>query len=339
MKKIPVEDCVGMVLCQDITKIVPGEFKGRAFKKGYVIKSEDIPELLKLGKEHLYVWEPRPDEVHEDEAAMRLVQAVAGANINFEEPREGKATLKAGVKGLFRINTALLEDINSIEDISVASLPDYFTVEKGQKVGGARVVPLVIPEAPLKEVERLCCQRGTVFDVKPYHQLKAGIVTTGNEVFKGRIQDKFGPVMKKKLEYFEAEILGQILCPDEMDEIVKAINKFVDKKADLVLLTGGMSVDPDDLTPGAIRKTGARVVTYGVPVQPGNMLMMAYLDNTVLLGVPGCGMYYKTTVLDAVLPRVFAGEEVDKRNFAAMGAGGFCLTCEVCRYPNCYFCR
>lgn len=339
LRSIDVEKSVGKVLCQDITKIVPGEFKGRAFKKGHIITEEDIPELLKLGKEHIYVWQSNSSDVHEDEAAIRIARAVAGANITYGEPYEGKSTLKSTIKGLFKINSSLLQEVNSIDYVSVASLPNNYTVECDQTLAGARVIPLMIEDSKLSLVEKLCRQQGSPFEVKPYRKLKFGIITTGNEVYKGRIKDKFGPVMKSKMTYFDAQDLGQVICPDDTETIQTAIWNFVEKGAELILLTGGMSVDPDDLTPSSIRDTGANVVTYGAPVQPGNMFMLAYLQGVTLVGIPGCGMYFHTTVLDAVLPRIFAGEVLDKGYFAAMGEGGLCSHCETCRYPNCYFCR
>ncbi|MDN5302050.1 MAG: hypothetical protein PWQ60_1564 [Thermoanaerobacteraceae bacterium] len=339
MKQVPVEKAVGMILCQDITKIVPGEFKGRAFKKGHVIQKEDVDELLKLGKEHIYVWEPRAGEIHEDEAAVRLAGAMAGENVEYGEPKEGKSTLSSRIKGLYEVNSALLRKINSIDMVSVASLPGNFAVEKGRKLAGARVIPLVIEEEKIQKVENLCRDEGPAFKVIPYKKLKAAVITTGNEVFKGRIEDRFGPVILKKLEYFEADYMGQTLCPDDMKEIKRAILRAREKGADLIILTGGMSVDPDDLTPGAIKSTGARVVTYGAPVQPGNMFMMAYLESAAVLGVPGCAMYHSTTILDVVLPRIFAGRVMKKQDFIDMGEGSLCSSCESCRYPNCYFCR
>lgn len=339
MKKIPVEKAVGMILCHDITQIVPGKFKGRIFKKGHIIQQEDVEKLIKLGKEQIYIWEPIAGEIHEDEAALRIARAVSGENIGYDEPEEGKSTLKSKEKGLLKINSALLYKINSIKNISVASLPGNFKVEEGQKIAGARVIPLLIKEEKLKKIENLCLKRGKVFAVKNYKKMKAAIVTNGNEIYKNRIQDKFGPIMKEKLNYFRAKYLGQTICPDDIEKIKKAIFHYKEKGADLIILTGGMSVDPDDLTPAAIKESGAKVVTYGTPVQPGNMFMMAYLDNTVLLGVPGCVMYYKTTILDVVLPRIFTGEILTKQDFVKMGEGGFCLNCEVCRYPNCFFCR
>lgn len=339
MKKVPVKDAIGLVLCHDITKVVAGEFKGRAFQRNHVIQPEDVEELLKLGKEHIYVWEENKREIHEDEAAVRIAAAIKGSNISYEEPQEGKSILKANCKGLIKINSALLEEVNSIEDISIACLPNNFTVADGQKIAGSRIIPLVTEETKIDYLEKLCNKKGPALEVKPYNKLKVGIVTTGNEIYKGRIEDRFGPIINKKLAYFAAENLGQIFCPDESSKIEAAIDDFKEKKADVIILTGGMSVDPDDLTPGAIKKTGAEIVTYGVPVQPGNMFMMAYLKDTVLLGVPGAALYFKNTILDVVLPRVFAGEVLTKKDFIKMGEGGFCSNCRVCTYPNCYFCR
>lgn len=339
MKKVPVEKAVGMILCHDITQIVPGEFKGRAFKKGHIIQKEDVEKLLELGKEQIYIWEPKVGEIHEDEAAFRIARAVAGDNIEYDVPKEGKSTLKSKERGLLKINSNLLYQINSIKDISIASLPQNFIVEREQKLAGVRIIPLTTEEENLIQIEKLCQEEEKVFEIIKYKELKAAIITTGNEIYKKRIQDKFGPVMRKKLEYFKAQYLGQTFCPDNTEEIKKEILHYKQQGADLIILTGGMSVDPDDLTPGAIRESGAKVVTYGAPVQPGNMFMMAYLGNTVLLGVPGCAMYYRTTILDVVLPRIFTREVLNKDDYIKMGEGGFCLNCEVCRYPQCFFCR
>ncbi len=339
IKKVPVEEAVGMVLCHDITQIIPGKFKGRIFKKGHIIRKEDIETLLKLGKEQVFVWEPQKGIIHEDEAAIRIAKAVAGDNITYEEPREGKSILKATKKGLLKINSSLLFEINSIKDVSIATLPQNFILEEGQSFGGIRIIPLLTAEDNLREVEDLCQKRGKVFGVKEYRRLKTALIVTGNEVFKKRIKDKFTSVIRKKLKYFPTKFLGRVFCPDNKEEIKKAILYFQQQGADLLILTGGMSVDPDDLTPGAIIESGAKVITYGIPVQPGNMFMFASLKDMTLLGIPGCVIYYRTTILEVILPRIFIGDRLTKRDFLKMGEGGFCLTCKVCHYPNCFFCR
>ncbi len=340
MKTIPVEESVGTVLCQDITEIVPGKFKGVLFSKGHIIKKEDIPRLLDVGKSNLYVWELKEGDIHENEASLRLAVATSGQNISYDmQPKEGKVGLFATQRGLFTVNSDLLLEMNMVESVTMASLPKNYPVEAGQKVAGVRVVPLVVPNTVLETVEQLAFTRGKVFNVLPYKPLICGVVTTGSEVYLGRIKDKFGPVMKEKIDFFGGRFLGQIFCPDNMTVISQAIDEHIKNGADLIILTGGMSVDPDDMTPGAIRATGAHVITYGAPVQPGNMMMLGYLGNTTLLGVPGCAMYSKTTVLDSVLCRIFAGVRLTKLDFARMGDGGLCQSCEVCTYPKCYFCR
>ncbi len=339
MKKVPIEKAIGMKLCHDITQIIPGQFKGPLFRKGHIIREEDIGELQKIGKEYLYIWQPKPGEIHENEAALRISKAVSGENIIFKEPVEGKITLKSQTKGLFKVRSKLLYQINSIKNITIASLPNHFAVEKNQGLAGVRIVPLTIPEKSIKKIELLGQKEGAVFLVQRYKPLKAGIITTGNEVHKGLIEDGFGPLLRKKFSHFNADVPEQIFCADKKEEIVEAIRYFAKKDIDLIALSGGMSVDPDDLTPGAIKASGARIVTYGIPVQPGNMFLLAYLGKTIMIGIPAASLFYENTILDIVLPRIFAGEILSKEDYIKMGEGGFCSTCTTCHYPFCYFGR
>jgi molybdenum cofactor synthesis domain-containing protein len=339
MKKVPVQDAIGMRLCHDITKVIPGEFKGTAFCRDHIIREEDINELLNIGKENIYVWEENAGEVHEDDAAVRIAKAAMGKNLIMTEPQEGKSVLKATTRGLLKVNSRLLRKLNTIQDVTITSLPNNFVVEAGQTAAAARIVPLVTKEENLSQVEELCVLKGPVFQIVPFKKLKVGLVITGSEVFKGRIKDRFGPVINKKLEFFEAELMGQVYCPDDCSQIEKSILTFANQHVDLIIVTGGMSVDPDDLTPGAIRNTGATVITQGTPVQPGNMFMLAYRKGIPILGVPGAAIYAKTTVLDIVLPRIFAGDRLNKEDFIQMGEGGLCRNCNTCHYPNCYFGR
>ena len=337
MKKVPIEKAVGMKLGYDITRIIPGKFKGPLFRKGHIIRADDLDELRKIGKEHIYVWESKSGEVHENEASLRISKAVAGNNVELSEPVEGKITLKSSIRGLFKVRSRLLYKINSIKNITIASLPGNFEVEVNQGIAGVRIVPLTIQEKIIKRIEQLCQKEGTVFSVNKYHNLRVGIITTGNEVYRGLVEDKFGPLLRKKFSYFGTKVEEQILCPDEKQKIVEAIKYFIEQGIDLIALSGGMSVDPDDLTPGAIKESGAKIITYGVPVQPGNMFLLAYLGKAVLIGIPGASLFYKNTILDIVLPRIFAGETFKKQDFIKMGEGGFCSNCSICHYPYCYF--
>jgi len=336
MQSIRVEDAAGTVLCHDITKIVPNEFKGRAFTKGHVIVEEDIPELLKLGKENIYIWKIDEGKVHENQAAIRIAQAIIGPGIRLSEPIEGKVSLIADYQGLFTVDENLLVQLNMMDEIVIATRSNRRPVNAGDILAGVRVVPLVIDDYKLQTLERICAGQPIV-QVKPFQKLTAGIITTGNEVFKGRITDKFGPVVKKKIEDYDCNVLNHIIVPDDAGQISGAVNSLVEQGVELILTTGGMSVDPDDVTPRAVREAGAEIITYGAPVLPGAMIMVAYMKDIPILGLPGCVMYHATTIFDLLLPSVLAGERITKPMVARLGLGGLCLNCAVCRYPVCSF--
>jgi molybdenum cofactor synthesis domain-containing protein len=336
MKKIPVSEAVGSVLCHDITRIIPGEVKERAFKKGHIIKEEDVPKLLSLGKDNIFVWEKKEGFLHEDEAALYLKKITAGDGLEFSEIKEGKINFIAQFDGVLRVNKELLSKINCLGEVVLVTLHNNLTVKKGQLVAGTKVIPLIIDEKKLKEAERIL-NGEPIVSVVPYKGMKVGIVTTGNEVFYGRIKDAFGPVIRKKLEQFGCEVLEQVILPDDSEKITEAINKWMKKGAEMVICTGGMSVDPDDVTPTAIKNTGAEIISYGAPVLPGAMFLLAYNNDIPLLGLPACVMYSKTTVFDLVLPRLLCGEKLSMKDLAEYGHGGLCMGCEECRFPNCNF--
>ncbi|KLU58969.1 molybdopterin molybdenumtransferase [Peptococcaceae bacterium CEB3] len=338
MQKIRVQDAVGSVLIHDLTQILPGESKGPRFKKGHIVREEDIPVLLSMGKENLYVWDRTEGLVHENEAAERLARAVAGPGLHLSEPSEGKITLTAEYAGLLNVAEETVDDLNSMEYIVLATLHSHRPVEKGAKVAGTRVVPLMIEESILAEAERVAqAHSGPVLEVKPLRSWKVGVVTTGSEVYHGRIKDKFGPVVRAKIESWGSTVIGQSFADDDIPMIQERIREHLDNGAEMVLVTGGMSVDPDDVTPTAIRELGGELVTYGSPVLPGAMFLLAYLGDIPVMGLPGCVMYSKTTVFDLVAPRVLVGEHLTKRDIAKLGHGGLCLECKVCTYPHCPF--
>ena len=339
MKKVRVQDAVGMVLCHDMTEIVPGRFKGRAFKKGHVVMEEDIEKLLDIGKRYLYVWDLEEGYVHEDDAAKRMVKAAAGANISYGEPEEGKIELRASCRGVLRINIDLLYELNSLKDVCFSTIHSGETVEEGKVLAGTRVIPLVTEEDMLLRFEKLCEEKGPMIEVLPFHHTRIGIVTTGSEIADGRIEDKFGPVLKRKAKDLDGEIIGQVFPGDEKEEITKAIFRFIEQGAGMVQVSGGMSVDPDDVTPSAIRDCGGEVVTYGSPVLPGAMFMLSYVKGIPVVGLPGCVMYSKRTVFDLAVPRLLAGEKLTREDFIKMAHGGFCMQCDPCTYPDCGFGR
>ena len=340
MRLINTVDAVGHVLCHDITVIVKDVKKGVAFKKGHVVREEDISELLKLGKEHLYVWEKDDSMLHEDDAAAILRDLCMGENMLAGQPHEGKIDLTAAADGLFVVDSERLYAVNDVEEIMIACRHGMTAVKAGDKLAGTRVIPLVIAKEKMEHV-RAVAGAAPLMRVVPFKPLRCGIVTTGSEVYHGRIQDTFTPVIKSKLAEYGMSVVAHETCPDDKDMIIRAIHGMLAQGAELILTTGGMSVDPDDRTPAAIRDAGARIVTYGAPVLPGAMLLVGYLPSesgeVPILGLPGCVMYNKRTIFDLVLPRVAAGVEIRRQDIVRFGEGGLCLNCPTCTYPNCGF--
>lgn len=340
MKEIRTEEAVGQVLCHDITQIIPGVVKDARFRKGHVVTKEDIPVLLSLGKEHLFVWEKDDTMYHEDEAAEILYGLCRNEHMGRSEVKEGKIELTAQLDGLLKIDTELLDRINGMGQMMIASRHPNTPVKKGDKLCGTRIIPLVI-EREKMEAAKAACGGKPIFTLLPFYKKKVGIVTTGSEVYRGRIKDAFGPVLRQKVEEYGCVAIGQTLCDDSPDMITAAILDFIRQGAELVLCSGGMSVDPDDKTPLAIRNTGARIVSYGAPVLPGAMFLLSYYEegeNPVpVVGLPGCVMYAKRTIFDLVLPRLLADDPITGEELGKLGKGGLCLNCDICTWPNCGF--
>ena len=337
MKLIRTEEAVGHVLCHDLTQIIKGDFKGPRLRKGHIVTEADIPVLLSMGKENLYVWEMVPGMVHENDAAERLCRICANANMKRSEVKEGKIELSAACDGLFRVDVARLNAINALDDIMIATRHSNTAVKAGDKLCGTRVIPLVIEEEKLRSAEAIGGGK-PLLELLPYRLKTAGVITTGSEVYKGLIQDTFTPVIVEKLKDYGIEMTEHAIVSDEMAMTADAIAQMREKGVDLILCTGGMSVDPDDNTPGAIKMSGAQVITYGAPVLPGAMFLLGYFnDGTPIMGLPGCVMYAGATIFDLILPRVAAGAAVTRADIAAMGNGGLCLGCNPCHWPNCPF--
>jgi len=334
---ISVYDAVGRVLCHDITRIVPGKYKGRAFKKGHIITEDDIPLFLDLGKEHVYVLDLLPESVHEDDAARRIAQAATGFGLKLSEPSEGRVDMIAEITGLLKINIEALTHLNSIGEIVFATLHSDHIVTAGRPVAGTRIIPLVIEEEKIIAAESLCGDNFPLIQVRPFRSCRVGVVTTGSEIYHGRIQDKFGPVVKEKFRELGSRVIRQTLVSDDRTMTVEAIRSLISEGAEMVVVTGGMSVDPDDQTPASIRAAGGDVVIYGAPIFPGAMFMLAYIGDVPVIGLPGCVMYFKATIFELVVPRILAGETVTREYIARLGHGGFCAGCPECRYPLCGF--
>ena len=337
MKLIDTRDAAGHVLCHDLTQIIPGTFKGPRFRKGHIVAPEDIPILLSMGKEHLYVWEKTPGMLHEDEAAERLRLLCQNEHMHPTPVKEGKIELIADCDGLFRVDVPRLNAVNDVEELMIATRHTDTAVRKGDKLAGTRVIPLVIQEEILRTAEERA-GKAPLLSLIPWKLRTCGLITTGSEVAKGLIQDAFTPVIVDKLAACGITVTEHCLPGDGRAAITAAALDYHAKGVDLVLCTGGMSVDPDDRTPGAIKDTGAEIVSYGAPVLPGAMFLLGYFsDGVPILGLPGCVMYAKATIFDLLLPRIAAGVRISRSEITAMGHGGLCLGCAECRYPVCPF--
>ncbi|MCI8504328.1 MAG: molybdopterin-binding protein [Dorea sp.] len=336
MREMKTTEAVGQVLCHDVTQIIRGVTKDAAFRKGHVIRKEDIPVLLSMGKDSVYIWEKDERMLHEDEAAQILYSMCANENMCPSEVKEGKIEITAECDGLFKVEKERIDIVNGAGEMMIASRHGNFPVKAGDKLAGMRIIPLVIEKKKLEDVKASCGSK-PLFELLPFLHKKAGIVTTGNEVYHGRIQDTFTPVIKEKLAEYDVEIIGHEISDDSHERITGCIKKLLSAGAEMILCTGGMSVDPDDRTPLAIKNTGAKVVTYGAPVLPGAMFLLAYYEDIPVIGLPGCVMYARRTIFDLVLPRLLAGERLRAKDFSKLGEGGLCLSCPVCTFPNCGF--
>ncbi len=338
MKLIDTREAVGQVLCHDITRIIKGKEKGPVFRKGHIIREEDIDVLLSVGKDHVYIWEMNENMLHENDAALALYDMCKSPHLTrSEDIKEGKVELIAECNGLLKIDKEKLYTVNSFGQMMIASVRNNYPVKKGKHVAGMRIIPLAIEKEKMEEVKKLVGD-GPIFTLKPYARKKVGIVTTGNEVFNGRIEDTFTPVVKAKVEELGSSVVAHEISSDDPDMEISCIKKVLSAGADVVLCTGGMSVDPDDRTPYAIRETADRVVSYGSPVLPGAMFMLAYKgekDEIAIMGLPGCVMFEGRTVFDLILPRIMANDTVSKEELDRLGPGGFCMHCKTCNFPDC----
>ena len=336
MKEVAVEKAVGTVLAHDLTQIIPGEYKGPKFKKGHVITEKDIPVMLSMGKKHLYVLEKDDTDVHENDAALRIASKAAGNGIKLTDPAEGKIELIAEINGLLKIDRERLYQLVAQDEIMFASIHDNIVVREGEKLAGTRIIPLFVAEEVMQKAEAILAD-GPIIEIVPLKEMRVGVVTTGSEVYSGLIEDAFGPVLVKKFGALGSKVEKQLFADDDEEMIADCIKQLIDEGMDIIGITGGMSVDPDDRTPSGIRKAGGEVISYGAPVLPGAMFMLSYIGDVPVVGLPGCVMYSRTSIFDLIVPRLLAGEKITKADINKLAVGGLCLNCEVCTYPICGF--
>jgi molybdenum cofactor synthesis domain-containing protein len=338
LKKIKLQEAIGSKVAHDITEIRPGDFKGPAFRRGHTVCEADLCHLQRLGKNHLYVLDLAGDEIHENEAAVILAAALAGDGVTWKDgPREGKINLLAERDGLLVVNKAALAAFNMVDEVMCATLHNHTLVNRGDLLAGTRAIPLVMKRTPIERAAAIASQNGSVLSVKTLRSARVGLIITGNEVYHGLIEDRFAPILTEKVKSLGSEIVALDFAPDDAEVINQVIRSQLDEGSDLLLLSGGMSVDPDDVTRHGIRLVGASEIHYGAAALPGSMFLVAYLGEVPLLGVPACGLYHRITVMDLVFPRILAGEKIAKAELAFLGHGGLCKDCPECTYPKCHF--
>jgi hypothetical protein len=339
IRKVKVEEAIGMSLAHDLTKVVPGGFKGPAFKRGHIITKDDIPELLNIGKENVFVLELVEGQVHEEEAALRIAKAVMGQDLAHSVPSEGRVNLKTTAAGLLKVNVPALDEINLLGDIIIATVHNNTVCKVGITVAGTRIIQLFTSEDKLTQMEQIAVKNKPIITIAPMKLKNIGLIVTGNEVFKGRIKDGFSPILQKKIEALGCVVNNEEIVPDDPDVIARTIQNFKAKGSEVILCCSGMSVDPDDVTPQGIRKSGAEIRFYGLPVLPGAMFLYAKLENAHILGVPACVLHAPTTAFDVLFPIILTGEELTFEGTRGLGHGGLCLKCDECKYPVCPFCK
>src|SRR4030042_2996081 len=330
MKKIKIEDAIGRVLGHDVTQIIPGQVKGPRFKRGHLIREEDIPEFLKIGKEHVYVMELKPGIIHEDDAALRLGRAFGGENVDLTGPSEGKVTFLSKISGILKINLSLLQRINLSGNIILSTLHRHTPCSQGMAVGATRIISLKAPERQIEKIENWCEKYGSVIEILPYRVLNIGVVVTGNEFFHGRTEDRFDDRVGKKIIDFGSCVVKKRIVPDDISQISKALSELKEEPIDVILITGGLSVDPDDVTRAGVKKAGTRIIFYGTPILPGAMFLYGMLGEKPVLGLPACVFHHKATLFDIIFPRILAGETLNRKEIRLLGHGGFCQNCDPC---------
>ncbi len=337
-KTIPVEEAVGKTIAHDMTQIIPGEYKGPAFKKGHTVTAGDVCHLMRMGKNNLYVLDLAPDQVHENDAVFELASSLAGPGVTFSgSPSEGKLELTADYPGLFKVNVDAMTWFNMIEDVMCASIHNNTSVEKSHSLAATRAIPLVIQKNELDRAVSLAKEAYPIFSVKMFHPLKIRLIITGNEVYKGLIKDRFKDIVEEKITTLGATLEETVILPDDRDMISGKVNEYLKKDTDLIITTGGMSVDPDDVTRMGIEDAGFDEIHYSSAVLPGAMFLLGYNQKTAIMGVPACGLFHRTTIFDLILPRIMAGETPGKLDLAKLCHGGLCLNCSTCRFPACSF--
>lgn len=337
MIKLSIEKAVGKPLAHDITRIVPGKSKEPAFKRGHILTGDDLPILRDMGKSSVYVFGPDRGYIHEDDAARVVAEAFQRKWFTLEGPSEGRFRVKTQIHGLLKVDISLLTFINQSETIICSTIHQNTVCSRGMTVAATRIIPVAIEESRFWPIVEEIRDKGPLLRLLPFSRRTVGVVVAGEELSSGRIRDCSLDILSPKVESLGGKIISHQICPDKKEIISRALRQMAKDGCDIIIATGGLSVDADDVTLDAIIRSGATLVSYGSPILPGAMFALAYLGDVPILGIPAGAFYHKVTVLDIFLPRAMSGDVITREDIVSLGHGGLCLNCPECHYPVCPF--
>lgn len=322
MRKVDFKNAIGNRLAHDICEIKGTDIKQVAFKRGHLITAEDEDYLLELGKQHFFILEDGDENlVHEEDAAHIMFETINNGDFTPSPVSMGKISFLAKTDGFLIVDKQLLTEFNCLGEISAASIPNMRYVTKGQEIASMRIIPLFTTDRKIEQIKSFA-RAQEIFKIAPIENTKIAQITTGSEVANGLIEDGFNPKLKEILNRYQLTIDEYQIVTDDKQQIKTKILEAKANGAELILVTGGMSVDPDDLTPGAIKAAGTNIITYGTPIIPGSMFLYGILDQTPVLGLPGAVIFEQQTAFDLLLPYALTNTPISNYQIMEMSVGG-----------------
>jgi molybdopterin biosynthesis enzyme len=317
------DQAVGHILRHNLS----GPDGRKALSKGHRIAAGDLPQLAALGLEQVRVAVLEPGDVHENEAARRLAAAVCGPGVLARPPAASRVNLLAAADGIVRVDVAALLRINEIDGLTVATLPSHALARVRQRVATIKIIPFAVPEEELARAEAIgraaLAARTSVIALSPLRQLDIGVILVGSRAARARIEAGVYPAIESRVVELGSRVLAVRYVESEEHVIAGTIGELRAAGAQLLIVAGETSImDRDDVTPQGIRLAGGRIEHYGAPVEPGNLLLLAYLDTLPVLGAPGCVRSRDVNIVDLLLPRLLAGEQITRRDIVELGHGG-----------------
>lgn len=317
----------GRIACHDVR-----DEQGKlAVRKGQTLDAEAARRLLALAWPELHVLELEPGDLHEEPAGARLSQAAAGEGVEVKGYSGGQWTLAAARRGLLRVRTAALHEVNAHAGMAVFTAWDLQPVEPGEVIARAKVTPLAIPEAAVKQAEASAWGVGGLVAVKPFAPRAIGAAT--RESLDERQRARFEASLREKVDWFGSRLLPIRYTGGEAGAVAADLQGLMAEGAEVLIVAGASALDPLDPVFLGIEAAGGHMVRHGVPAHPGSLLFLAHVGERPVVGMPTCGMFSQATTFDLVLPRLLADVPVDNAELAALGHGGLLSQDSAYRFP------